>query len=718
MAATLDDLKDVLLSIKDNMTEQKDILSGMLQMQVTRDRLANVDTSNIQQSGGSAIGEAVAGTGLGIGAALSGAGVAAGGAGVGGLLGMAALAVFTTIDADAIKENVVTLLSIADEVGGKAELLKEGGAFFLAMTGIGIGLASFGVGQSLVALGQWITETDWSETLKNNISTLLSISTLVNGSMLETLGAGGTLASILFGIGYGLKQFAVGAVINSVAELFSDWASGGDWTLNLKNNISNLLSISTLVNGSMLETLGATGVFAGVMFGLGFGLKQFAIGAGISGAAELFADWASGGDWATSVKDNVFTLLSISQGLSGGGYMEAFGETGTFAVMMYGIGLGLKQFAIGAGISSAVELFADWASGGDWATSVKDNVFTLLSISQGLSGGGYLEAFGETGTFAAMMYGIGLGLKQFAIGAGFSSIAEAVSDWATGGDWALQIKNSVMTLLSIAQGLSGEGMMEALGEGGTFFAVMTGIAAGLSIFAVGDLAGTLVNVATDLVSFLTGSKSPIEQVRQIAEDAPELERGADAIVKIAKALETFASIDISGARFDFKDMAIELGKAIPFLDALANGGYVEGSAGWFDGGITFKKGLLNPDLRLDEMAEAISKVNYTLGRTSEYPIGSVKESAATATAESPIVFGAAEAYRMQREAEIIKVAQIQADSIVIRNPNGVGNTNIAADNSVKTDARTYVGGATYVAPAAPRTYPHLNHGLPSGVGPQ
>ena len=718
MAATLDDLRDVLESIKDSMTEQKDILSGMLQMQVTRDRLANVDTSNIQQSGGSAVGGAAAGIGQGIGDTLSGAGAAAAGGGLGALLGIGALAAFTSIDAEAIKKNVVTLLSIADEVGGKAETLKEGGTFFLAMTGIGIGLAAFGVGQSLVALGQWITDDDWAITLKSNLITLLSISTLVNGSMLETLGAGGTLAAVLFGIGFGLKQFAVGAAVNGLSELFADWASGGDWTENLKNNIENLLSISTLVNGSMLETLGETGVFAGVMYGIGWGLKRFAIGAGITGAAELFADWASGGDWAKSVKDNVFTLLSIGEGLNGGGYMEAFGQTGTFAVMMYGIGWGLKRFAIGAGISSAVELFADWASGGDWAKTVKDNVFTLLSISQGLNGGGYMEAFGQTGTFAVMMYGIGWGLKQFAVGAGLSTLVEVIADWTSGGDWAGEIKKSVMTLLSISEGLSGEGQLAALGEGGTFFGVMTGIAAGLGVFAFGNLAGTLVNIATDIVSFLTGTESPIEQVKQIAKDAPLLEKGADAIVKIAKALETFGNIKIGNSNLDFKNMAIELGKAIPFLDALANGGYVEGSAGWFDGGITFKKGLLNPDLRLDEMAAAISKVNYTLGVTQERPTSTVQESATAATAESPIAFGAAEAFRMQREAEIIKVAQIQADFIVVKNPNGSGSTNINADNSVKTDARTYVGGATYVAPAAPRTYPHLNHGLPSGVGPQ
>ena len=69
-------------------------------------------------------------------------------------------------------------------------------------------------------------------------------------------------------------------------------------------------------------------------------------------------------------------------------------------------------------------------------------------------------------------------------------------------------------------------------------------------------------------------------------------------------------------------------------------------------------------------------------------------------------------------ADKIKVAQIQADMIVLRNPNGSGSTNINADNSVKTDARTYVGGATYIAPPAPRTYPQLNYGLPNGIGPQ
>ena len=39
---------------------------------------------------------------------------------------------------DDVKDNVITLLSISDEVGGAGEMLKDGGAFFLAMAGLGL----------------------------------------------------------------------------------------------------------------------------------------------------------------------------------------------------------------------------------------------------------------------------------------------------------------------------------------------------------------------------------------------------------------------------------------------------------------------------------------------------------------------------------------------------------------------------------------------------
>ena len=50
--------------------------------------------------------------------------------------------------AESIKENVKVLLSISDDLGGAGAFLGDSAVFLLAMTGIGAGLAVFGAGKS------------------------------------------------------------------------------------------------------------------------------------------------------------------------------------------------------------------------------------------------------------------------------------------------------------------------------------------------------------------------------------------------------------------------------------------------------------------------------------------------------------------------------------------------------------------------------------------
>jgi hypothetical protein len=85
----------------------------------------------------------------GIGAGLAIFGVGAAVASIGQGLGDGIAKFSDSTFAQSIVDNVTTLLSISDIMGGKAEFLKEGGSFFLAMTGIGAGLAAFGVGSGI-----------------------------------------------------------------------------------------------------------------------------------------------------------------------------------------------------------------------------------------------------------------------------------------------------------------------------------------------------------------------------------------------------------------------------------------------------------------------------------------------------------------------------------------------------------------------------------------
>jgi hypothetical protein len=345
-------------------------------------------------------------------------------------------------------------------------------------------------------------------------------------------------------------------------------------------------------------------MFAPAMLGLAAGLAVFGIGGGIAGIGEALARFGGGEEWAQNTKNNVLTLLSISDSL--GGNLEALKESGTFFAAMFGLATGLALFGAGSAIVGISELIND----PDWAQKIKDDVGILMSIEDSL--GGKEATFGEAGTFFAAMTGIGAGLAVFGAGSAITGLAALINDE----DWALKIKEDVIALLSIADSIPGD---DTFAEGsGKFFSAMNGIAAGLAAFAAGQFVGTLENAITSVLSFFTGAENPFDQLMKLADNADELMLGAQALEKITNALNAFAGIEIKSIDLDFKQLAIDLGKAVPFLDALANGGEVKGSASWFGSNINFEKGLLDPTLRLDEMAEAISKVRYTLGQTDSY----------------------------------------------------------------------------------------------------
>ena len=626
--ATLDDLKSVLESIDRSMTDQKTLLSDVVTAQnALLASQQSVNTSIVNQpstSLGESVGSAVSGIGTGVGSAAAGLGL-------GGLAALAGMAIFANFDAQAIKDNVITLLSISDEVGGKVEFFKEGGSFGLAMTGLGIGLGVFAVGQFAAGLAQFVTTDGWPEEVKKNVLTLFSIGDELNQGLLDTLAAGGTFGAVMFGLGFGLKRLAIGAGAAGIAELIADWGSGGNWAQEVKDNVGTLLSIATLAQDDVVQTFARTGAFASIMFGLGFGLLEFSVGAGVAGITELIADWASGGNWAQEVKDNVGILLSISQ-------LEGVGaSTVGFAATMTGIGAGLLAFSVGAGVTGLTELITDWASGGNWAQEVKDNVTTLLSIV----------------------------------------------------------------------GLAPEGSVDE------FTNVMTKLGDGLSSFASGNFLGALKNVGTAILGFFSGQESPFEQIRLIAADANNLEKAADAIEKIANSLEKFGSIDIDVGNIDFKGLAENLGNTLPLLNALANGGKV--GEGIFDGPeIDFGKGILDSSLKLDEMAAAISKVNYVLGQTTEFP-ASLRESATVASAEAAISTNTSNqiALLTTHTEKMIELSQTILKSLEIIEstvaPASQQAPTSVVSNSGNTDARQSSTNINITNNQTQRNYSELNH---------
>ena len=262
------EMKDIFLDIRDSLKNQPDSLAKAQQSQA----------GDIMGKVGSMIG----GVGLGVGAA--GIGIAA------VLASFAYLAdTMADLDAEKVRSNIVTLMNMGDDFeGGNLEMLKDGGTLYLALGGLGIGLALFAVGGAAAAGVAKFTEgTDWTETIKNNVIALLNIPDAAGGNM-EMLKDGGTLTAALIGLGLGLTVFALGQGANAVSsglqagvELFTgeeNWAEG------IKQNVLTLLSIPTS-HGGGLDTLADGGALTLALIGLGLGLAGFALG---KGAAEFF----------------------------------------------------------------------------------------------------------------------------------------------------------------------------------------------------------------------------------------------------------------------------------------------------------------------------------------------------------------------------------------------------------------------------------------------
>jgi len=476
------------------------------------------------------------------------------------------------------------------------------GGLGLAGAGVGLGAAGFG---ALLAGGGYLLDKMMEidgELIKENVIALLSIPDEVSDGSLAFFGESAAFSGAMTALGVGLAAFALGSGVAAAVNYFT---KDSTFAQTVKDNVAILLSIPESVGKSNLDVLAKSGTFIGAMSALGAGLAVFGVGSSIAGLSDALTDFLNP-NFAESIKRNVITLLSISDTVDGLG--DAFAKSGTFVGIMGGLAAGLALFGAGssvAGIGSAIADFQDPA----WAQSIKDNVITLLSIEDAL--GGKLAAFGETGTFVAIMGGISAGLAAFGIG----KTAAAIADTISSSDWTQTIKQNVQDLLGITDLLDGDGEDS---KAGRFAAGMAKISAGLLAFSGSDFLGSLANAAKGVLNFVTGSESPIAQVMKIADKSDKLMKGANALEKITNALNKFGSIEVSVGGIDFEGLVKNLSRSIPLIEKLGKGGVYD--AGFFGGGkIDFGAGLLDPSLKLDELAEQVAKVNYVLGRSSTPP---------------------------------------------------------------------------------------------------
>jgi hypothetical protein len=435
----------------------------------------------------------------------------------------------------------------------------------IAAAGIGIGIAA--VFYTAPKLIEAFEDMDVKK-IAQNVETLVGINQSVKEKGGNLLKDGGSLALAMTGIGVGLLALGIGSGVNAGVDKFLD----DGWAEKVRDNVSTLLSINSLAGGS-LDFIGKGGGFALAMTGLGIGLAAFGIGKIADGTGDAINKFASGDNFAERIKNEVETLLSIDMS-------KADGKKLQFIATMSSLGLGLAAFAIGkagSGVADAVNTFQSE----NFAKDIKSEVETLLEIPN-LPGVGV-----DTLAFLGVMGGISAGLGAFAVTKGAAGIAEFLN---LGGNFAEGIRDEVDTILSIGDNADAERTKRAS-------ASLIEISKGIGIFAGAQGLGALSGISSSILSFFSGSSSPIEQALRLGDNAADVQAGADAFTDFADALGKFSNVNLD---FDAEALAEDLYTASKTLELALVGGTE---------GFIFKQKFVGLNNLTGDMDKAVSSIN-------------------------------------------------------------------------------------------------------------
>ena len=263
-----------------------------------------------------------------------------------------------------VVDNVTTLLSIKDNLGGNLNMLIDSAIFTAAMAGIGAGLAVFGIGSGL---NVFMKGSDWATGIKESVITLMSIQDELGGA-LNFVGDGATFLLAMTGIAGGLAVFGAGSAVAGMSDGLLKKFGNADWAQSIKDNVLTLLSIGDAAGGNT-EFLKEGGTFFLAMTGLGAGLAVFGVGAGISRFMKP--------DMGESIKSNVLTLLSLTDQTDG----DIEVKSTKFKNAMGNISDGLKTFTAGnlaSALGNVGVAVLNFLSGGDNKGPIQE----MLSIAE------------------------------------------------------------------------------------------------------------------------------------------------------------------------------------------------------------------------------------------------------------------------------------------------------------------------------------------------
>jgi len=579
------------------------------------------------------IGSALGGLGIGAGVAMGGLGALFAG---GGYL----LKQLAEFDGKAVVANVRELFKIAELTTGIGDAFVKGGQFFLTMTGLGLGLAIFGIGSTIAGLGDALlnfTNANWAQGIVDNVVILLSISGKLGGAG-ALVGEGGAFFLAMTGIGAGLAVFGVGSALVGLGQ----FVTKDDWTQRVVDNVTKLLSISKLVGG-VGDAFSKGGTFFVAMTGIGLGLAVFGVGSALVGLGQFIVQ----DDWATRVYDSVATLMKIPALIPADS--SALAEGGSFVTIMGGIALGLIAFTIGSAANSMATALAQFSgAGAKFADDIVYNVKKLMEIST--------LKFGDVAKFTGFMTAVAAGLFAFAVGKGANAMGDVIGKFT--GNFADNIVKDVNTLMAMINDPNVN--QEKANE---FSSIMGTIAAGLVKFSAGKFVGALAGAAAGVLNFLSGTKSPITEIRNIAKEADNIEKGANAIGKIADNLDKIGSLKFDGSNINIKDFSKDLLDSVPAIEAAIMGGKIKG--GIFSSDIKYK-GLASAEIKWSDAAKNIKTIQAALKTGPEV-------SSTTSMDVSEATTGIFESLKNSIDDLSVAIASIPSGGNIVNAPTNIRN---------------------------------------------
>ena len=215
-----------------------------------------------------------------------------------------------------------------------------------------------------------------------------------------------------------------------------------------------------------------------------------------------------------------------------------------------------------------------------------------------------------------------------------------------------------------------------------FSSIMGTIAAGLVKFSAGKFIGTLASAAAGVVGFLTGAKSPIQEIRNIAKEADNIEKGANAIGKVSDNLKKIGSLKFDGSDINIKDFSKDLLDSVPAIEAAIMGGKIKG--GVFSSDIKYK-GLASTEIKWSDAAKNIRTIQAALKVDPAEEMDSTAEDIAGATNS---IF---ETLKRSIDELTAQIALIPVGGNTVNAPTNVNNAGdvVATSPIVNTRYRVY-----------------------------